>query len=297
MPELASRRSSRAVIPTRRKKRTVRSTTKLALRYLGLSVVAAVFLAPFIWMVSGSLKSDAEFKAFPPTLFGKEIRWDNYARVFELQPFAQQYMNSVFVLVSVCALTVVIAAGAGYAFARTSMRGGNLVFLVLLSGMFIPIEATILPLYRMVVALGWVDTLIPLIVISGAVTATPIAAFIMRQAFASLPPEFGEAALVDGAGRWRTFAQIYLPMVTPSIAAVVIYTAWLSWNQFLEPLLFLRSSEMLTVPVALTHFEDMAGPLWGVQAAAATMSVVPVILIFLFAQKQVVSGLTEGGIK
>lgn len=280
-----------------KRKTTLTSTAKLLGRYLALTAVSLVFLAPFVWMASGSLKTDAEFKAFPPSLFGEEMRWDNYAKVFTLQPFAAQYANSVIVLVLVCILTIALSTAAGYAFARVKMRGGNLVFLVLLSAMFIPIEATILPLYRLVVALGWIDTLVPIVIISGVVTSAPIATFIMRQAFISLPGDFGEAARVDGAGRWRTFLQIYTPMVRPSVAAVVIYTAWISWNQFLEPLLFLRSSERLTVPVALTHFEDMSGPLWGVQAAAATLSVLPVIIIFMFAQKQVVAGLTEGGIK
>jgi len=272
-------------------------TLSLAGRYLALSAVSLVFLAPFVWMASGSLKTDAEFKAFPPTLFGSELRWDNFVRVFQLQPFGAQYLNSIVVLLLVCALTIVISTAAGYAFARVRMPAGNLVFLVLLSAMFIPIEATILPLFRMVVALGWIDTLTPVIVISGVISSAPIATFIMRQAFVSLPDEFGEAARVDGAGRWRTFLQIYAPMVRPSVASVLIYTAWISWNQFLEPLLFLRSTERLTVPVALTHFEDMAGPLWGVQSAAATLSVLPVVVLFLLAQRQVVAGLTEGGIK
>lgn len=277
--------------------RSVKKSLGLSGRYLALSVVALVFIAPFIWMASGSLKTDAEFKAFPPSLVGAELRWENYARVFTLQPFAAQYANSIIVLVLVCILTIALSTAAGYAFARVQMPGSNVVFLVLLSAMFIPIEATILPLFRMVVALGWIDTLVPIVIISGVVSSAPIATFIMRQAFVSMPHEFGEAARVDGAGRWRTFLQIYVPMASPSMAAVVIYTAWISWNQFLEPLLFLRSSDKLTVPVALTHFEDMSGPLWGVQAAAATLSVLPVVLMFLFAQKHVVAGLTEGGVK
>lgn len=265
--------------------------------YVVLSVIALIFLGPFIWMASGSLKTDAEFKSFPPTLFGRELRWENFAGVFQLQPFGLQYLNSVIVLVAVCALTVVISTAAGYAFAKVRMPGSGAIFIVLLSGIFIPIEATILPLFRLVSALGWLDSLVPLIIITATVSTAPIATFIMRQAFVALPAEFSEAARIDGAGRFRVFLQIYAPMARPSIAAAVVYTAWLSWNQFLEPLLFLRTEERLTVPVALTHFEDMAGPLYGIQAAAATLSVLPVIIVFLLAQKQVVAGLTEGGVK
>lgn len=267
------------------------------LNYIALSALAVLFLWPFAWLASGSLKSNVEFKAFPPKLFGTSIRWDNYASVFTYQPFARQYLNSVIVLVAVCALTAVVSAASGYAFARIRVPGANLIFLVLLSGLFMPVEATILPLYRLVSSLGWIDTLTPLIVISGVVTSAPIGMFIMRQAYASVPGEFADAASVDGAGRFRVFAGIYTPMVMPSISAVIIYTAWQSWNQFLEPLLFLRSADKLTVPVALTHYEDLAGPLWGVQSAAAVLSVLPVILLFLMAQRQVIAGLTEGGIK
>lgn len=279
-----------------RKKRIARHVGIVA-RYVVLFVVALAFLTPFLWMAGGALKTDAEFKAFPPSFFPSEPRWENFVSVFELQPFGMQYTNSVLVLVIVCALTVVISSAAGYAFARIRMPGSEILFLVFLTGIFIPIEATILPLFRLVSALGWVDSLVPLIVITSTVSCAPIATFIMRQAFAALPSGFSDAAKIDGAGRWCIFLRIYTPMVRPSIAAAVVYTAWISWNLFLEPLLFLRSEKNLTITVALTHYEDMAGPLWSVQAAAATLSVLPVILVFLFAQKQVVSGLTEGGLK
>lgn len=120
----------------------------------------------------------------------------------------------------------------------------------------------------------------------------------MRQAFLTLPAEFEEAATIDGSSRLRTMLQIYFPLARPSLASVVVLACWYSWNQFLEPLIYLRSPEKLTVPVALTHHEDpLAGPLWGVQMAATTLSIIPVLLVFFFAQRHVVSGLTAGGLK
>src|SRR5699024_1027591 len=124
------------------------------------------------------------------------------------------------------------------------------------------------------------------------------ATFVMRQAFLTMPADFEDAAAIDGSGRWRTMLQIYLPLARPSLASVVVLACWYSWNQFLEPLIYLRSPEKLTVPVALTHYEDpIAGPLWGVQMAATTLSVIPVLLVFFFAQRHVVAGLTAGGLK
>lgn len=266
--------------------------------YLLLSAVTLIFLVPVLWMVSASLKSINEVLRYPPTIIPEVFRWDNYAKVFALQPFDRQFANSVIVMVAVVALTLLIAVPAGYALARVRPKGAAVIFIVLLSGVFIPPEAVIVPLFQKAADLGWVDSFIPLILFTSVLSTSPVAMFIMRQAFLTLPNEFEEAATLDGASRWRTMVQVFLPLVRPSIASAVVFTAWFSWNQFLEPLVYLRSQSMLTVPVALTLFEDpLAGPRWHIQMAATTISIIPVLLVFLFAQRQVVSGLTAGGLK
>lgn len=274
----------------------------LALRriptYLLLSVIALLFLGPVFWMVSASFKTINEVLRFPPTVFPEVIRWANYAQVFTLQPFGRQFANSVLVMLLVVAVTLVIAIPAGYALARVRPRGAAVIFIVLLSGVFIPPEAVIVPLFQAAADVGWVDSFVPLILFTAVLSTAPVAMFIMRQAFLTLPNEFEEAAILDGASRWRTMAQIFLPLVRPSIASAVVFSAWFSWNQFLEPLVYLRSQNMLTVPVALTLFEDpLAGPRWHIQMAATTISVIPVLIVFLIAQRHVVSGLTAGGLK
>jgi multiple sugar transport system permease protein len=267
-------------------------------KYLILSLVVVIVIFPFLWMVSGSLKGNNEVLSYPPTLLPETFRWENYAEVFTFQPFAQQFLNSLIVMATVCAITLCVSTMAGYAFARVPVKGASVIFLVLLTGIFIPGEATIVPLYRMVTALGWINTLTPLIVLTSFVTTAPIATFVMRQSFLSLSPEYGEAATIDGAGRWRIFLQVYLPMVRPSMAAVIVLTTFYSWNEFLGPLVFLRSSPNFTVPLAIAQYQDpFSGPLWGVQLAAATLSVLPVLVVFFFAQKHVVAGLTAGGLK
>lgn len=274
------------------------STGRLIGRYALLIVLAVAFLLPVIWTVSGSLKSNAEIQAYPPTLLPESLRWENYARVFELQPFALQYWNSISIMAMVCLITAVISTCAGYALARVRPAMGNVIFLMLLSGIFIPPEATIIPLFRMASSLGWIDTHLPLIVFTVFIYSGPFATFIMRQAFVAMPAEFGEAAMIDGAGRWRTFLQIYLPIARPSLAASMVLAAWLSWNQYLEPLIYLRSQDKFTVPLAVANFEDVfLGKQLNVEMAATTLSIIPILVLFMFAQRQVIAGLTAGGLK
>ncbi len=278
----------------RRRSRAIRAIPS----YLLLCLVSLVFVGPIAWMVSGSLKSRSEVLRYPPTLIPAELRWDNYVQVFELQPFERQFLNSIVIMAFVCVVTLAVAIPSGYALARVRPRGAGVIFLLLLSGIFIPPEAVIVPLFRFSAQLGWIDTYVPLVVFTSMLFTAPVAMFIMRQAFVTLPQEFEEAATLDGASRWRTMVRIFLPLVKPSIASAVVFTAWYSWNQFLEPLVYLRSRQMLTVPVALTLFEDpLAGPRWNIQMAATTLSVLPVLIVFLLAQRQIVAGLTAGGLK
>jgi len=271
---------------------------KRGANYLLLVVVALLFVGPILWMISGSLKSLNEILVFPPTIIPTDVRWENYLKIFELQPFARQFGNSLVVMASVCVLTLLLSVPAGYALAKVRPVASSLLFIVLLSGIFLPPEATIIPLFRFASTLGWLNTLWPLIVFTSVLTTTPIATFIMRQAFLTVPDEFGEAATIDGASRLRTMLQVFMPLVRPSLASVVVISAWYSWNQFLEPLVFLQDASMLTVPVALTHFTDpYGGPLWNVQMAATTLSVLPVLVVFMFAQRHVIAGLAAGGLK
>lgn len=269
-----------------------------SLSYLVLALFAIPLIGPLIWMLVGSLKTRAEVLRYPPTFIPEVLRWENYQEVFVLQPFHLQFRNSVVVTVSVCVITIVISSLSGYALARLRPPGGPVIFLVLLSGIFLPAEATIIPLYRLASALGWIDSLWPLIIFTSFTTTASLATFIMRQAFISLPAELGEAAEIDGASQVRVFAQIYLPLVRPSLAAVVVLAAWHSWNQYLEPLIYLRQDVNFTVPLALAQYVDpYAGPLVNIQLAATVLSIVPLLVLFVLAQRHVVSGLTAGALK
>lgn len=270
----------------------------VAARYMVMILFAIVYLVPVLWLLSASLKSPSEVLGYPPQWLPKLVHWDNFVQVFTLQPFARQFANSLFIMLGVCLLTATISCLAGYALSRTRLPGASIILLVILSGIFIPSETTIIPLYRLAVQLGWVDTPWPLIIFTSLGMSGAIGTFIMRQAYLSVPRDFEDCAFVDGASRWRTLVSIVLPLVRPSIAAVVVLSAWESWNQFLEPLIYERSADQMTVPVALAQYSNVyTGPLLNIQLAATTLSIVPVLAIFLVAQRQVIAGLTAGGIK
>ncbi|MEN3615381.1 carbohydrate ABC transporter permease [Plantactinospora sp. ZYX-F-223] len=278
--------------------RLLHALASRAALYLLLVVLAVPVLLPGLWMLTSALKTNEEIFRYPPTFLPTDWRWENFARVFELQPFARQYFNSLYIAILVTAGTIVLSSMAGYAFARLRFRGRSLLFLLIVSGILIPHEVTIVPLFRMVGALGLMDTHWPLVVIPIFSGTGVIATFVMRQAFLSLPRELEEAARLDGLGYFGTYWKIALPLVRPTVAVVTILSMWSSWNLFLEPLIFLRSNEKYTLPLALTQFEDpYGGPLWNVQMAATTLSVLTVLAVFVAAQRHVVAGLTAGSIK
>jgi multiple sugar transport system permease protein len=192
----------------------------------------------------------------------------------------------------------VVASMAGYAFARIRFRGQNVLFLVVLTGLLIPSEVTIVPLFRMYNSLGLIDTHWPLILVPIFGAPSVLATFIMRQFFITLPVELEEAARMDGLGRPAIFRRIALPLARPALGAVAIFTFLTSWNLYLEPIVYLSSKTMYTLPQALTQFTDAyQGPLWNVQLSAASMTAIPVLIVFVIAQRQFVEGLAHTGLK
>ena len=285
--------------------RHVRAGTSRARRRwisAGLVVLLAVISIPFIfptwWMATSSLKPMSEILRKVPTLWPENPSFDAYGDVFQLQPFAQQYWNSLYIAVVVTVGTLLVAAMAGYAFARIRFPGANALFLVVLIGLLVPSEVTIVPLFRLVNGMGLIDTHWPLIVIPIFGAPAVLSIFIMRQFFLGLPTELEEAGRMDGLDRWGIFWRIAFPLSRPALAAVAIFTFLKSWNLYLEPIVYLSSKDMFTLPQALTQYVDAyGGPMWNVQLAATTLTVVPVLLVFLFAQKQFVQGLAHSGLK
>jgi multiple sugar transport system permease protein len=263
-----------------------------------LLVLCVPFVFPTWWMVTSSLKPNAEIFAFPPRLWPDDPSLRAWGDVFTMQPFAQQYFNSAYIAVVVTIGTLVVASMAGYAFARIRFRGQNALFLVVLTGLLIPSEVTIVPLFRMFNALGMVNTHWPLILVPIFGAPCVLATFIMRQFFITLPAELEEAARMDGLGRPAIFRRIALPLAKPALGAVAIFTFLHSWNLYLEPIVYLSSKDRFTLPQALTQFTDVyQGPLWNVQLSAASMTAIPVLIVFVIAQRQFIEGLAHTGLK
>lgn len=272
---------------------------RLRVALYGLMCVLLIpFVFPTWWMITSSVKPISDIFAFPPDLWPRRFDFSTYSRVFELQPFARQYWNSAYIAAIVTAGTMIVSSMAGYAFARIKFPFSNAIFMVVLLGLLIPSEVTIVPLFQMFLGWGMINTHWPLILVPIFGAPSVFATFVMRQFFIALPGELEEAARVDGLGRFKIFWTIALPLAKPALGAVAIFTFLHSWNLYLEPIVFLSSTQMFTLPQALTQFTDAyGGAMWNIQLAAATMTAIPVLLVFIVAQKQFVEGLAHTGLK
>ncbi|HEV7719440.1 MAG TPA: carbohydrate ABC transporter permease [Arsenicitalea sp.] len=263
-----------------------------------MCVLLIPFVFPTWWMVTSSVKPISDIFAFPPDFIPRTVDWSTYQKVFQLQPFAEQYWNSAYIAAIVTGGTMIISSMAGYAFARIKFPFSNAIFMVVLLGLLIPSEVTIVPLFQIFLKLGMINTHWPLILVPIFGAPSIFSTFIMRQFFISLPGELEEAARVDGLGRFKIFWKIALPLATPALAAVAIFTFLQSWNLYLEPIVYLSSPDKFTLPQALTQFTDAyGGPMWNIQLAAATLTALPVLIVFIVAQKQFVEGLAHTGLK
>ncbi|MEP7453470.1 carbohydrate ABC transporter permease [Phyllobacterium sp. SB3] len=266
--------------------------------YGTMCVLLIPFVFPTWWMVTSSFKPVSEIFAFPPQLIPRSWDFTTYGQVFALQPFAKQYWNSAYIAAIVTVGTMGISSMAGYAFARIRFPFSNAIFMVVLLGLLIPSEVTIVPLFQLFLKLGMVNTHWPLILVPIFGAPSVFATFVMRQFFISLPAELEEAARVDGLSRFRIFTKIALPLARPALASVAIFTFLHSWNLYLEPIVFLSSADRFTLPQALTQFTDAyGGPMWNIQLAAATLTALPVLIVFIIAQKHFVEGLAHTGLK
>ncbi|MES5100256.1 carbohydrate ABC transporter permease [Agrobacterium sp. BA1120] len=274
-------------------------SARMRVALYGLMCVLLIpFVFPTWWMVTSSIKPISDIFAFPPQLIPQNYDWTTYSKVFELQPFVQQYWNSAYIAAVVTIGTMVVSSMAGYAFARIRFPYADTIFMIVLLGLLIPSEVTIVPLFQMFLKAGMVNTHWPLILVPIFGAPSVFATFVMRQFFVTLPTELEEAARVDGLGRFKIFRKIALPLAKPALASVAIFTFLHSWNLFLEPIVFLSSADKFTLPQALTQYTDAyGGPMWNIQLAAATLTALPVLIVFIIAQKQFVEGLAHTGLK
>jgi multiple sugar transport system permease protein len=264
---------------------------------VSLCVLAIPFVFPFLWMVSSGFKSATEIFG-QPTLIPRVWRWTNFVEVFQYQPFARQYFNSLYVATLVTAMTLILSSLAGYALARMRFAGAGLLMLFLVSALMVPEEVTIIPNFFLMRWLGLTDTHVPLLLLPVFGPHGVMATFLMRQYFVTLPRELEEAGRIDGLSSLGIWWRIALPMSRPALSAIAIITFLFSWNLFLEPLVFVSSLEKFTLPLALSNFTDAYGlPLWHLQLAATSLAVVPILIVYLIAQRQIIESFAMSGVK
>jgi multiple sugar transport system permease protein len=260
-----------------------------------LVVVSVIVLAPIIWTFSTSLRQPVDSFSVPPRWIPIPPDFSNYQGVFRTVPGGLYVFNSAIITLSTVAGQLVTAALAGYAFARFEFPGKNLLFWFILATLMIPSQATIIPVFVLISKLGLNDTHASLILPSWA---TAFGTFLLRQYFMRIPNEYEEAALMDGAGQWRIFFSIYLPLVAPGLAILAILSFNGTWNEYFRPLIFLTSPEKYTLPLGLVSLAGYMGTgSISIVLAGVILSLLPVVAIFLIGQRYLIEGITMGGLK
>ncbi len=254
-----------------------------------------VLMLPLAWMLSTALKDLGSVMLIPPQWIPDVAHWSNFVDVFTTTPFARYVLNTFIVTILSVIGKVLSCSLVAYSFARMRWRGRNVLFLIMLATMMLPSQVTLIPQFVMFRQLGWIDTYIPLILphwLGG-----PFLTFLLRQYFMTIPRELDDAARIDGASYLGIFWRIILPMSKPALAAVAIFTFNASWNDFLGPLIYLHTPDKYTLAMGLRAFQDQYVTQWNLLMAASLMAIIPVVVIFFFAQKYFIQGIVFTGIK
>lgn len=268
--------------------------------YVFTIILAIIFMLPFFWTVSSAFKPVEELYIFPPTWLPEQWQPQNFLTIWQVVPFAQWTVNSTVVALFNISAEVLASAAVAYGFSRFQFFGRNVLFVMLLSTMMLPIYVTIIPRFLIFKTLGWIDTLSPLIV-PAFFGGSAFNIFLLRQFFMTIPRDFDEAAYVDGASSLNIFTSIILPLSKPALSTVAIFSFLGSWNSFIEPLIYLNTSEHFTLPLGLTWFRavpmDTSAPRDHLLMAASVTFTLPAVILFFAAQRYFVSGIVMSGLK
>lgn len=260
--------------------------------YALLCAMAFLTLIPVVWMVLTAFKTQNEILAQPPTWWPRDWRPANFQEAWNFLPFGRYLVNTLIIAVGVMLIETLTSALAAYAFARLRFRGRDLLFLLYLGTLMIPNQVTIIPRFIIMDYLGWVDTYHGLI-IPQAFSA--FGTFLLRQYFLAIPRELEDAARIDGASRWECFRRIILPLSGPALATLAVFIFLFQWNNLLWPLIMSNSDETRPIASGIRRFQGQYGTDWNLLMAAATLATLPVVAVYLFAQRWFVRGITLSG--
>jgi multiple sugar transport system permease protein len=273
----------------------VRRVLNAALWYLVLSSLGIIFSLPFFWMVSSSLKVEADIWVYPPKWIPDPILWRNYPEALALMHFPRLLANTLF-LVTVGTIGILLSsAWIAYGFARFRFRGRDAIFVILLSTMMLPQQVTMVPLYILYKELKWLNTYLPLLV--PAFFGGAFYIFLLRQFMATIPTELDDAAKIDGCGYIGIWWRILLPLIKPALATVTVFSVIYGWNDFLWPLIVLNDSELFNLSLGLATFRGLYSTQWSYLMAASVVVLMPCLILYFIAQRFIVEGITLTGLK
>ena len=264
------------------------------LLYIVLTVLGFLMLIPFVWMVATSLKGPQEILSATPTFWPKAWRWENYTEAFQQVPFGRFYWNTIVVTVARTVGQLLFASLAAFAFARLRFPGRGVLFVLVLAVMMMPGQVTLVPNYVLLKYLGWLDSYEGLIIPS---LFSAFGVFLLRQFYMTIPQELFDSATLDGCNPLRAWWHVGLPLSRTALVAFgVLVTLW-SWNDFLWPLIITNRTEMQMLSVGIAYFQGQFVSNFAVMMAAATVATLPMVLVFLLAQRQLLEGITLSGLK
>ena len=263
--------------------------------HLFLILVGVLFFLPFYWLISTSLKELNQIFTLPPVWIPDPIRWQNYPESLTYFPFLLQLSNTLAITLSSVALTLLSSTLVAFSFSRLRWPGRNLLFFLMLSTMMLPYQVTMVPLFILFRQLGWVNTLLPLIVPHAF--GSPFFIFMLRQFFLGLPRDLDDAAIIDGCSEWGVYRHIILPLAKPALATVALFQFLGSWNDFIGPLIYLSDPSKYTLSLGIQVFVSTVGVQWGWMMAVTTVPTLPVILLFFLTQRTFIQGIAFSGLK
>lgn len=281
---------------TRRSRFHLRDAIGVTVTYALLVPGAAVFLLPFLWMVSTGLKSPRQIFAYPPVWIPDPIMWENFPNGWTAMPFTRYLLNSLLLTGNTVIGNLFSSTLAAYGFSRLRARGRDALFLLLLATMMVPHSITMIPQYVLFSKLKWTNTFCPLMIPPWF--GWPFFVFLLRQFFSTIPKDLDDSARIDGCSTWGILLCIILPLAKPALATVAIFSFIGGWNNFMGPLIYLHDSDMYPIALGLRHFQTEHGDTqYELMMAVAVLTVTPIIILFFFAQRTFVQGITLTGIK
>lgn len=283
------------VLKAQKRKHGISKSMTAVLLHFIVIMGALIMVVPFLWMVLSSFKEFAQIFAVPPVWIPHPVVWQNFTDSLKAMPFGRAYINSAYIAIVVVVAQIVTCSLAAYSFARIKFPLRDTIFVLFLATMMVPAQVTIVPLYLIMKQLGWLNTHLSLIMPGALFNAFGV--FLLRQFVLNIPNDLSEAAVVDGANHWTIYGRVILPLIKPALAALGIFSFLGVWNSLFYPLIFLSSMNLYTVPLLLNMFKGLYITNWSLMMAGSTIAVIPVLIIYVIGQRQIIEGITLSGIK